>query len=102
MCVDQLKDAFAASLDVALQRGHLAKLIRSHTLGKTGPGTDSRIENFTMRHAHLAASVRTKNETVACKFKSNLEWFAWQISEAQGSELSGNLFALIDPAHKLA
>jgi hypothetical protein len=55
-----------------------------------------------MRHAHLAASVRTKNETVACKFKSNLEWFAWQISEAQGSELSGNLFALIDPAHKLA
>jgi hypothetical protein len=31
-----------------------------------------------------------------------LEWFAWQISEAQGSELSGNLFALIDLPHKLA
>jgi len=27
--------------------------------------------------------------------------FAWQISEAQGSELSGNFFALIDLAHKI-
>jgi len=28
--------------------------------------------------------------------------FAWQSSEAQGSELSGNLFVPIDRAHKLA
>jgi hypothetical protein len=30
--------------------------------------------------------------------KSNWNGFAWQISEAQGSELSGNLFVLIDQA----
>jgi hypothetical protein len=71
MSVDQLKDAFAASLDVALERGHFAKLVRSHPLGKKESGADSRLENFTMQHGHLAPSVRTKNETAARKFKSN-------------------------------
>src|SRR3989442_11391249 len=30
--------------------------------------------------------------------RANRMGFAWQSSEAQGSELSGNLFVLIDPA----
>ena len=45
-------------------------------------------------------SLEIKNETAAPFQKQNGTELAWQIFEAQGSELSGNFFVLIDPARQ--
>ena len=91
--IDQLEDAPAALLDFALERRHFTKLVRPHALSKDGT---SRFHDPKKKLRPDTVGLRPASENRMKLLKAILrsKWrrFAWQSPEAQGSDLSGNLF----------
>ena len=103
--IDQLEDAPAALLDFALERRHLAKLVRPHALSKDGTrrlhfGLKKKI---TSRHAQLAVGFRNEDEIASSNFEEQVEEICLADSGGPGlGSVRQSLFVLIDSARKLA
>jgi len=67
--IDQLEDAPAALLDFALERRHLAKLVRPHALSKDRTrDLHWAQKKFTSGYAQFAAGFRNEDEIASSNF----------------------------------
>jgi hypothetical protein len=91
--IDQFEDAPSALLDFALKRPHLTKLVRRNALSKDGTSRLYALKKILRpdtRSLRLVSEMEMK--LLQAILRSKWRRFAWQTPEAQGSDLSGNLF----------
>ena len=91
--IDQLENVPAALLDFALERPHPAKLVRPHALSKDGTRRPMGLKkNLRPDTVSLRPVSEIRMKLLQAILRSKWRRFAWQTPEAQGSDLSGNLF----------